>query len=79
MAAFGPTDGFLATLFAPVFSWFGAATEGTIYSFGYTLLAGVVLNFVFGVGATRIMLRGLSRIQALRKPVLYGGAGNANK
>lgn len=78
MAAFGPTDGVLATIFSPVFGWFGAATAGTIYSFGYTLLVGVILNFVFGVAATRVMLRGVSRIKALRNPVLYGGAKNAN-
>ena len=78
MGAFGPTDGVLAAIFSPVFGWFGAATAGTIYSFGYTLLVGVILNFVFGVAATRVMLRGVSRIKALRNPVLYGGAKNAN-
>lgn len=78
MAAFGPTDGFLSQMFSPVFGWFGAATAGTIYSFGYTLLMGVILNFIFGVAASRIMLRGLSRISSLRKPVLFGGAKNAN-
>ena len=74
MGAFGPTDGFWATVFNPVFRWFGASTAGTVYSFGFTLLTSVLLNFVFGVFATRIMLRGASRIQALRSPWLYGGA-----
>ncbi|MCH5206652.1 MAG: protein translocase subunit SecD, partial [Oscillospiraceae bacterium] len=27
-------------------TWFGATTEGTVYSFGYTLLAGVIMNFI---------------------------------
>ena len=73
MGAFGPTDGFWATVFSPVFRWFGASTAGTVYSFGFTLLTSVLLNFVFGVFATRVMLRGASRFKALRNPWLYGG------
>ena len=74
MGAFGPTGGFWATVFSPVFRWFGASTAGTVYSFGFTLLTSVLLNFVFGVFATRVMLRGASRFKALRNPWLYGGA-----
>ena len=74
MGAFGPTDGFWATVFSPVFRWFGASTAGTVYSFGFTLLTGVLLNFVFGVFATRVMIRGAARFKALRNPWLYGGA-----
>lgn len=74
MGAFGPTDGLWAKVFNPIFFWFGPSTAGTIYSFGFTLLTSVLLNFVFGVAATRIMIRGASRIKALRSPVLYGGA-----
>lgn len=73
MGAFGPTDGFWAKVFTPIFTWFGPSTAGTIYSFGFTLLSGVLLNFVFGVWATRFMLRGASRIKGLRNPWLYGG------
>ena len=73
MGAFGPTDGFWATVFSPIFAWFGASTAGTVYSFGFTLLTGVVLNFIFGVWATRVMIRGASRLKALRNPWLYGG------
>ena len=76
MGAFGPTDGFFAKLFTPIFFAFGPSTAGTIYSFGYTLLVGVLLNFVFGVCCTRIMLRGASRIKGLRKLWLYGGVRN---
>ncbi len=73
MGAFGTADTFFGGLFSPVFRWFGTATAGTIYSFGYTLLVGVLMNFVFGVGATRAMLTSLSKFRALRSPSLYGG------
>ena len=76
MGAFGPTDGIFAKLFTPIFFAFGPSTAGTIYSFGYTLLVGVLLNFVFGVCCTRIMLRGASRSKGLRKLWLYGGVRN---
>ena len=77
MGAFGPTDGFFAKLLHFVFFAFGASTAGTIYAFGYTLLIGVLLNFVFGVGATRLMIRGAAAIPALRKPWLFGAKDNA--
>ena len=73
MGAFGPTDGFWAKVFNPIFWWFGPSTAGTIYSFGFTLLTSVLLNFVFGVGATRVMIRGAIHCKALRSPALYGG------
>ncbi len=79
MGAFGPTNGLWARLFSPVFYWFGPSTAGTIYSFGFTLLTSVLLNFVFGVFATRVMIRGASRIKALRSPWLYGGGKTAYK
>ena len=77
MGAFGPTDGIFAKLLTPIFFAFGASTAGTIYAFGYTLLVGVLLNFVFGVAATRLMIRGAAGIPALRKPWLYGAKSNA--
>ncbi len=73
MGAFGPTDGFFAKLLTPVFFAFGPATAGAIYAFGYTLLIGVLLNFVFGVFATRVMIKGAAAIKGLRNPWLYGG------
>lgn len=76
MGAFGPTDGFFAKVLRPIFFAFGPSTAGTIYSFGYTLLVGVILNFVFGVVCTRIMLKGISKLKSLRDPVLYGGVKN---
>ena len=73
MGAFGPTDGFWAKVFNPIFYWFGPSTAGTIYSFGFTLLTSVLLNFVFGVWATRVMIRGAVHFKPLRKAWLFGG------
>lgn len=72
MGAFGPSDGFFAKALHFVFFAFGPSTAGTIYAFGYTLLTGVLLNFVFGIFATRTMIRGAASIKALRDPRLYG-------
>ena len=72
MGAFGPSDGFFAKALHFVFFAFGPSTAGTIYAFGYTLLTGVLLNFVFGIFATRTMIRGAASIKALRAPRLYG-------
>ena len=74
MGAFGPSDGFFAKVLHFVFFAFGPSTAGTIYAFGYTLLTGVLLNFVFGVFATRVMIRGAASIKALRNPWLYGAS-----
>ena len=80
MGAFGPTDGFWAKVFNPIFFWFGPSTAGTIYSFGFTLLTSVLLNFVFGVWATRVMIRGAVHFKPLRNAWLFGGKkeGGAN-
>ena len=72
MGAFGPSDGLFAKALHFAFFAFGPSTAGTIYAFGYTLLTGVLLNFVFGVFATRVMIRGAAAIKALRNPWLYG-------
>ncbi len=66
MAVFGPSN-ILSMIF-------GASTTGSIYSFGYTLLIGVIGNFVMGVTATRLMTKSLSRFKVLRKKWLFGGA-----
>lgn len=79
MGAFGPTDGLFAKLLHFVFFAFGPSTAGTIYAFGYTLLTGVLLNFVFGVFATRVMIRGAAAIKPLRNPWLYGGAAKGKE
>ena len=77
MGAFGPSDGLFAKALHFVFFAFGPSTAGTIYAFGYTLLTGVLLNFVFGVFATRVMIRGAATIKALRSPWLYGAEKKA--
>ncbi len=73
MGAFGPTNGFFATLLTPIFFAFGPSTAGVIYSFGYTLLIGVLLNFVMGVIASRVMLRSVSKMKVFRNRKLFGG------
>ena len=75
MGAFGPPDGAASTLVSWAIPFSGTAT-GFIYSFGYTLLWGVIMNFIMAVFASRIMLRGISRIKGLRKAHLFGGAKN---
>lgn len=72
MGAFGPTDGLFAKIFTPVFFAFGPSTAGSIYAFGYTLLIGVILNFVMGICASRLMLKSISKLSIFRNPALYG-------
>ncbi len=55
---------------------FGASTTGTIYSFGYTLLMGVVSNFIMGVFLSRVMLKSVCGIKAVRRKWLFGGDKN---
>jgi len=73
MGAFGPSSSLFAKLFSLIFSWFGVTTAGSIYSFGYTLIVGVILNFIMGVWASRLMLSSLAQFKAFRNPWLYGG------
>ncbi len=72
MGAFGPPGSFFTNLLTPIFFMFGPSTAGAVYSFGYTLLVGVLLNFIMGVGASRLMLKSASRFKFLRKPGFYG-------
>ncbi len=62
---FGPANIFSAL--------FGVSTTGLIYAFGYTLLVGVISNFIMGVWASRTMLRSVSGLKFLRNKRLYGG------
>ena len=73
MGAFGPTDSLFGTVLSPLFAAFGATTAGTIYSLGYTLLVGIVLNFVFGIFCSRLMLSSLSKFKCFKNRKLYGG------
>ena len=67
MLVFGPSN---------ILSWiFGESTTGTIYAFGYTLLMGVISNFIMGVWLSRVMLKSLSGMKPMRKKWLFGGEG----
>lgn len=55
---------------------FGATTEGVIYSFGYTLLVGLIMNFIMGVFAARLMTMSLSKFKCFQNKKLYGGGLN---
>ena len=73
MGAFGDPNSIFAWPFK-IFSFlFGASTSGVIYSFGYTLFVGVICNLVMGVGATRLMLKSISKFRPFRKLWMYGG------
>jgi protein-export membrane protein SecD len=52
---------------------FGQSTTGTIYSFGYTLLMGVISNFIMGVALSRVMLRAVAGFKWARHKWLFGG------
>ena len=75
MGAFGPPSSVFAILLKPLFTVFGTSTTtGEIYSFGYTLLVGIILNFVMGVTASKLMLKSISKFKPFRKSWMYGGA-----
>ncbi len=76
MGAFGTPDTFMGKIFSPIMQFFGSSVTGSVYSFGYTLLIGVIFNMIMGVYCSRAMLRSISRFKFLRKPWLYGGAKN---
>ena len=73
MGAFGPPSSIFGTIFSPIFRWFGASATGAIYSFGYTLIVGVIFNFIMGVTASRLMLKSISKFKPFKKAWLYGG------
>lgn len=73
MGAFGvPTSFFSKILNKTIFFMFGATAEGVVYSFGITLLAGVVLNFIMGVFLARVMVTALSKFKCFQNKKLYG-------
>lgn len=74
MGAFGVPDSFFSKILnKTIFFAFGATAEGVVYSFGFTLLAGVVCNFIFGVFASRLMVTSLSKFKCFKNRKLYGG------
>ncbi len=76
MGAFGTPDSLIAKIFSPIMSLLGSSITGSIYSFGYTLLVGVIFNFIMGITASKLMLKSISQFKFLRKPQLYGGEKN---
>ncbi len=88
MGIFGPYSGMWSKLIYP-FMWLynhsigyipglaiANSITGSIYSFGFTLLIGVIFNFIMGVTASKLMLKGISRFKCFRNPVFYGGVKN---
>lgn len=73
MGVFGPPDSFFAILLKPIHLLFPVSTSGAVYAFGYTLLVGIIFNFIMGVTFSRLMLKSVSRFKFLRKPWLLGG------
>jgi len=73
MGAFGPPDSSLAKIIMPFLFFTKSAITGTIYSFGYTLLVGVICNLLMGVTASRLMLKGATRFKPFRELSLFGG------
>lgn len=68
LLVFGPTN---------ILSFmFGASTTGTIYAFGYTLLMGVISNFIMGVFLSRVMLKSICGFKCFRNKWLFGGGKN---
>ena len=64
MGAFGVPSSIWAKIFNHTIFWFfGATTEGVIYSFGFTLMTGLIMNFIMGVFAARLMTMSLSRFK----------------
>jgi protein-export SecD/SecF family membrane protein len=51
--------------------------SGSMLSFGYTLLCGVIMNFVAGVTASRLMIRSLANFKSLRRPQFFGARRTA--
>lgn len=73
MGAFAVPSNIFAKLLSWVFFMFGASAEGTIYSFGYTLMVGVLLNFLMGVLASKLMLGSLSKFKIFKDKKFYCG------
>jgi len=67
-------DGNITVLIVAVILYF--LGSGSVKSFGFTLGAGVIFNFVMGVWASKWMQTGLSGFNFLNKAWLYGGKKN---
>ena len=76
MGAFGTTESFFYKIFSWVLSFFTTSITGSIYSFGYTLLIGAIVNLIMAVLVSKALLVGTSKFKVLRNPWFYGGAKN---
>ena len=76
MGAFGTTESFFYKIFSWVLSFFTTSITGSIYSFGYTLLIGAIVNLIMAVFVSKALLVGTSKFKVLRNPWFYGGAKN---
>jgi protein-export membrane protein SecD len=45
--------------------------SGAMLSFAYSLLTGIIFNFLAGVTASRLMIRSLTQFELMQKPVLF--------
>ena len=68
MGAFGVPSSIWAKLFNKIFFFFGV-----IYSFGFTLMTGLIMNFIMGVLAARLLTMSLSCFKCFQNKKLYGG------
>lgn len=73
MGAFGTPNSFFGNIFSKIFFMFGPTTAGNVYSFGFTLLMGVIFNMLMGVYVSRWLLKSISKYKPFRKAWLYGG------
>ena len=71
LVAFSPEGSMLARL--PFLDWLGEASSSEISSFCFVLLSGAFSNLVMNGLASRLMVKSLCRMKALRDPFLYGG------
>lgn len=71
MGAFGVPSSFFSKILRWAFFGLGSITNSEIYSFGFTLMVGVILNLIMGVFATRLMTQSLARFKVFQKPSLY--------
>lgn len=77
MGVFGSPNSFWNQMLSVFLSAFGTSVTGSVYSFGYTLLVGVIANFVMGVFFSRVLINALSKFSVFRKKWLFGGERNA--
>lgn len=65
-------DGNITVIIVGALLWYFGS--GTVQSFGYTLIVGVIFNFLMGILFSRLMLKSISRFSGVRKNWLFGGA-----